>query len=104
MKLRQLLLAGAGALLLGSSAMSANAAPGAGIDLKTTASEGSSIDRVHYRNRRCWRHHGHLHCRVVRRHYRSYAYGPYYPGFYSGYGYGPSINLYLGGGRRHHRW
>ena len=90
MKLKQLLLAGASVMLLGIAP--ATAAPSVGIDLKTEATESTPVDQVHYRYRRCWRHHGYLHCRTARRYYRSYAYGPYY---------GPSIGLYFGGGGRH---
>ena len=92
MKTRLLLLAGAGALMLGGLSLSANAAPAIGADLKTAANENSTVEQVHYRNRRCWRHHGHLHCR-----YRRYV--SYYDGGY--YGSGPSVGLYFGGGGRH---
>jgi hypothetical protein len=95
MKMRLLLLAGAGALTFGSLSLSANAAPSIGSDLKTAANEASTVEQVTYRNRRCWRRHGHLHCR-----YRSYGYSPYYDGGYYSYG-GPSIGLYFGGGGRH---
>ena len=96
MKMRELLLAGTGALTLGSLAIPANAAPAIGIDFKVTAVETSVIDQVNYR--RCWRHHGRLVCRNARRHHHNYGYAPNYDGGY--YGYGPSIGLYSGGGGR----
>jgi hypothetical protein len=98
MKMKALLLAGTGALMLGSLAIPAVAAPTVGVDLKATAAETSAVDHVNYR--RCWRHHGRLVCRYARRHYRNYAYAPYYDDGYYGYGYGPGIGLYLGGGGR----
>jgi hypothetical protein len=94
MRLRQLLLAGTGALLLGALSVPANAAPAIGTDLKAAAGETSAVDRAAYR--RCWRHRGHLHCRHV---VRSYRYAPYdYDDGYYDYGYGPSIGLSFGGG------
>jgi len=96
MRLSLTMLAGAGALMLGSLSLSANAAPAINSDLKTTATESSAVDQVNYRHRRCWRHHGHLHCR-----YRSYGYAPYYDDGYYSYGFGPSVGLYFGGGGRH---
>jgi hypothetical protein len=86
--MKSLLLAGAGALMLGSLAIPASAAPAVG-GLKTTAAETSAVDTVHYR--RCWHRHGHL---VCRRGYR-YGYAPYYD---DGYYYGPGVGLYFGGG------
>ena len=62
-------LAGAGALLLGGFLAPASAAPGLPSGLKPTATENSAVEQVHYRYRRCWRHHGHLHCRRVARRY-----------------------------------
>jgi hypothetical protein len=96
MKLKQLLLTGAGALLLGSLAPAAIAGPALPSSLKPLATENSPIENVHY-GRRCWRHYGHLHCRVVRRYYG----GPYYS-----YGYGPGFGLYFGGHRHwgHRHW
>ena len=88
--MKSLLLAGAGALMLGSLAIPASAAPAVG-GLKTTAAETSAVDRVNYR--RCWHRHGHL---VCRRGYR-YGYAPYYDDGYYGYGYGPGVGLYFGG-------
>src|SRR4051812_24716126 len=97
MMLKELALAGTGALMLG--AMPATAAPTMGVELKTTAAENSSIANVNYR--RCWRgYDGLRRCRYVRHYYRSYGYAPYYDdGYYGyGYGYGPSVGLYFGGG------
>jgi hypothetical protein len=91
--MKSLLLAGAGALMLGSLAIPASAAPAVG-GLKTTAAETSAVDHVNYR--RCWHRHGHL---VCRRGYRD-GYAPYYDDGYYGYGYGPSVGLYFGGGGR----
>jgi hypothetical protein len=96
MKLQALILAGAGALALLSFALPAAAAPSVGADLKTAASENSTVDQVYYRTRHCWRHHGHLHCR-----YHRYGYAPYYDDGYYGYGFGPSIGLSFGGGGHH---
>jgi len=97
------MLAGAGALMLAFS-FPAAATPSFSEHLKSAVNENSTVDQVHYRGRRCWRHHGHLHCR-----YRRHVYAPYYDGGYYGYGFGPSIGLYFGGGRhfhhgRRHRW
>jgi hypothetical protein len=92
--MKSLLLAGAGALMLG--VMPASAAPTVGEALKTTATQNSAVDNVHYG--RCWRgYDGLRRCRYVRR-YRSYGYAPYYDDGYYGYGYGPSVGLYFGGG------
>jgi hypothetical protein len=96
MRLRVTVFAAIGALMLGSLALPAAAAPAVGTDLKTATTESSSFDRVNYR--RCWRHNGHLHCR-----YRRYGYAPYYDDGYYGYGYGPSVGLYFGGGGGHFR-
>ena len=52
MKLRQLLLAGAGALSLGVLSLPASAAPSVGIDLRANAAETSPIENVAHR--RCW--------------------------------------------------
>ena len=97
MKLRELVLAGAGALLLGGVLAPASAAPGLPSGLKPTATENSAVEQVHYRYRRCWRHHGHLHCRRVAR--RNYG------GAYYSYG-GPRLGLYFGGHRHwgHRHW
>ena len=90
--MKSLLLAGAGALMFGSLAIPASAAPAVG-GLQTTAAETSAVDQVNYR--RCWHRHGHL---VCRRGYR-YGYAPYYDDDYYGYGYGgPSLGLFFGGG------
>ena len=85
----------AAALALGMYAAPVSAAPLANVQgLETEA--GTAAEPVHYRRyRRCWRHHGHWHCR--RAHYRPYYYG-YAPGYYS---YGPRFGLYFGGHRRH---
>ena len=88
--MKSLLLAGAGALMLSGLAIPASAAPAVG-GLKTTAAETAVVDHVNYR--RCWRRHGHLVC-------RRYGYAPYYDDGYYGYGYGPGIGLYFGGGGR----
>ncbi len=90
--MKSLLLAGAGALMLGSLAIPASATPTVS-GLKTNAAETLAVDHVNYR--RCWHRHGYL---VCRRGYR-YGYAPYYydDGYY-GYGYGPSVGLYFGGG------
>lgn len=95
--MKSLLLAGAGALMLGSLAIPASAAPAVG-GLKTTAAETSAVDHVNYR--RCWHRHGHL---VCRRGYR-YGYAPYYDDGYYGYGYGPGVGLYFGGGGGGRGW
>ena len=95
MRLRELVIAGSAALMLG--ALPASAAPSVGSQLKTTAAENSAVDNVDYR--RCWRgYDGFRPCRYVRRYYRSYGYAPYYDDGYYGYGYGPSVGLYFGGG------
>jgi hypothetical protein len=93
--MKSLLLAGAGALLLGSLAIPASAAPAVG-GFKTGA-ETSAVDHVNYR--RCWHRHGHLVCR--RGYGYRYGYAPYYDDDYYGYGYGPSIGLSFGGGGHH---
>ncbi len=61
----------------------------------------SNVEQVAYR--RCWRHHGRLHCRRTFRRYGYYA-DPYYydPYPYYGYGYGPTIGFSFGGGRHFH--
>jgi hypothetical protein len=89
--MKSLLLASAGALMLGSLAIPASAAP-AVAGLKTTGAETSAVDHVNYR--RCWHRHGYL---VCRRGYR-YGYAPYYDDGDYGYGYGPGVSLYFGGG------
>jgi hypothetical protein len=99
MKLKQLMLGTAGAVMIGMLAGPAAAAPAIGSGLKTAATENSGVEKAAYR--RCWWHHGHRHCRYVSRGYRYYGYAPYYDGGYYGYGYGPSLGLYFGGGHRH---
>jgi hypothetical protein len=90
MRLSKLVFAGTAALIVG--AMPASAAPTVGAQLKTTAAENSAVDNVNYR--RCWRgYDGLRRCRYVRYYY------PYYDDGYYGYGYGPSVGLYFGGGR-----
>src|SRR5437868_1332334 len=90
-EMRLLILASTAALVLG--AMPASAAPIVGAELRTTAAENSAVDNVNYR--RCWRgYDGLRRCRYVR-----YGYAPYYDDGYYGYGYGPSVGLYFGGGR-----
>lgn len=91
MRVKNWLIAMAGAVMLAGMATLAQAAPAGGLtgDLKTTAEQMSPIDQVRYR---CWWHRGHRHCRRVHRHY--------------GYYYGPSFGIYFGGHRhwRHRHW
>ena len=89
MKMKALLMAGAGALMLGGLALPAGAAPALGA-LQPNAVQSSAVDHVNYR--RCWHRHGGLACRR----YNS----SYYDGGYYGYGYGPGVGLYFGGGGR----
>jgi hypothetical protein len=103
MAIKHWLIGSAGLLAASFVTLPASAAPAGGIgtDLKSTASEMSSVDQV---RRRCWWHRGHWHCR---RHYRYYGYPSYYgyPGGYYGFS-GPGFGFYFGGHRRHHhhRW
>lgn len=91
------LSAAAGAAALGMFSATAAAAPlgNAAGGLTSATGENALTQEVRY-GRRCWRHRGHLHCRGHRQH----GYNPYY---YGGYGYGPSINLDIGGHRHGHR-
>ena len=72
MRLRYWLAGIAGAMSLGLVAMAAQAAPGgnAVTDMKSTATEGSPMQNVHYRYR--YREYGYY----PRRHHRHYGYGP----------------------------
>jgi hypothetical protein len=81
--LSKLLSAGGLALALGLLTVPASAAPAnnlAGMKDRST----SAVEDVAYR--RCWWRDGRRHCRYVER-----------------YGYGPSIGVYIGDGRRGHR-
>ena len=80
---------------------SANAAPVSNLASGMQAATPSA-EPVAYR--RCWRHHGVLRCRIVRRYYDDdYGYYDYgYSDPYYGYGYGPSIGLSFGGRGGHH--
>lgn len=98
MRRMQLLGAATGALLLGTFASAAQAAPlgNAAGGLQTATGENALAQDVRW-GRRCWRHRGHVHCRRGHWHY---GYGDYY----RGYGYGPSIGPHFGGHRHgHHR-
>ncbi len=108
MNVRVLLFAGVGAVVLGTLAASANAAPVGAAGIIVSASDVSNIDTVQYR--RCWN------CRpyVPPYFYRGtpwsydpYYYGPLYgygPGYY-GYYYGGDVRAYRGRYRRgHRRW
>lgn len=93
------LSAAAGAAALGMFSATAGAAPlgNTASGVANAAGESKLTEQVRY-GRRCWRHRGHLHCRRV------HTYGYYDPYYYGGYyGYGPSINLNLGGHRHGHR-
>ena len=84
----------ASVLGLGLLATPASAAPM--MNLQGPEVDTGAVEPARY-GRRCWRHHGHLHCRRVY-HRRYYGYGPDY---YPYYGYGPSLGFYFGGGHRH---
>ena len=96
MKVGRWLGGAAVAATLGILSAPAQAAPlgGPADGLRATASENAVTQDVRW-GRRCWRHRGHLHCG---RGYRRFYGDPYY----RGYGYGPSLGLYFGGGHRHH--
>jgi hypothetical protein len=89
---------GSAALLCGFGMFpsSASAAPIGNVSELQTR-DSSNIEKVHS-GRRCWRHHGHWHCRRGYAAYYDEGY-PYYGGYYPSYGYGPSIGLSFGGGR-----
>jgi hypothetical protein len=78
MRLRYWLAGLVGAMSLGLVTMVAQAAPGgnAVTDMKSTVTQGSPMQNVHYRDR--YRDHGYY----PRRHHRYHGYGP---GFYYGY-------------------
>ena len=84
--LSKILSAGALALTLGFLTAPASAAPLGSVD-GVKSGTASAAEQVAYR--RCWWRNGHRHCRWVD----------------DGYGYGPGVNLYFGGGRHghHHR-
>ena len=95
-QMQKLIAAAALAVGLGLMAAPATAGPAGSLagDFRTAAPSTSLAEQI---ARRCWWHRGHRHCRHTgRRHYREY-------------GYGPSVNLHIGGGRhdrghrRHHR-
>jgi hypothetical protein len=100
------LIVGAG--LLAGSASAAPVGNLATLQAPTT----SNVENVAYGYRRCWRHHGRLHCRrAMRRYgyantyyapypYYGYGYGYDYPSYGYGYGYGgPVFGFSFGGGR-----
>jgi hypothetical protein len=97
MRAKHWLIGVAGALAVGFTAMTAQAAPVSGLstELKSTAGQMSNVDQARYH---CWWRHGRRHCRWS--HYRPYYYGGGYPYAYPYYG--PSFGLYFGGGHRHH--
>jgi hypothetical protein len=100
MAFKHWLLGAAGALALSALSVSAQAAPlGVGSeDLKAVAEQNTVVQDVVW-VRRCWRHRGHRHCRMVWLD-RPYYYDAYpYGGYYS---YGPSFGFSFGGGHRHH--
>jgi hypothetical protein len=61
----------------------ASAAPIGSVVSSDVKADASAVEQV---ARRCWRHHGRLHCRG-----RSHVYG-----------YGPSVSIRIGRGYRHH--
>jgi hypothetical protein len=101
MRIRHVLLGATAAIGLGLATVSAEAAPAVttASDLTAAVREASNVDQVYW-SRRCWRHHGHLHCR---RHWVDYGYTPYYSyDPYPYYYYRPSFGFFFGG-HRHHR-
>ena len=86
--MQKLITAAAFAIGIGFMAAPATAAPGslAG-DFRAANPSTSAAEQV---VRRCYWHRGHRHCRDTHRYYREY-------------GYGPSINLNIGGHRHGHR-
>jgi hypothetical protein len=91
-RMQKLIAAAALAVGLGFMALPATAAPAGSLagDFRTAAPSTSLAEQV---ERRCWWHRGERRCSKHRRHYREH-------------GYGPSINLNLGGdrdGRGHRR-
>jgi hypothetical protein len=87
--MQKLITAAALAIGIGFMAAPATAAPTGSLagDFRTAAPSTSATEQI---ARRCWWHRGHRHCRHTHRDYR-------------GYGYGPSINLHIGGHRHGHR-
>jgi hypothetical protein len=98
MKIRQFVFGAAAAIGLGLGAASAQAAPALATagDLTSAVRENSNLDQVYW-GRRCWRHHGYLHCRRV---WVDYGYAPYT--YYEPYYYRPSFGFFFGGPRHHH--
>ena len=82
--LSRIVSAGAFALTLGFLAAPASAAPLGSVDGVKAGTGVSAAEQVAYR--RCWWLDGRRHCRWV-----------------EGYGYGPSVGVYIGDGRRGHR-
>lgn len=94
MMIRNVALTVAGLGLVGLLSLPAQAAPSMSGGL--SAAVPSSVEKANY-GRRCWRRNGKLYCRryVGRGHpYAQHGWGP-------GWGYGPGLNLYFGGGGRH---
>ena len=90
-KTTTLSLAGLGFVAL--LAMPAQAAPTVGA--KGPADVSTSVEKAASYGRRCWRRHGKLYCR--RYVGRGYPYA-HHNGWGPGWGYGPGLNLYFGGG------
>lgn len=90
-RMQKLIAVAALAVGLGFTVVPATAGPAGSLagDFRTAAPSTSLAEQV---NRRCWWHRGERRCSKHRRDYREH-------------GYGPSINLNLGGGRhdRGHR-
>jgi hypothetical protein len=82
--LSRIVSAGAFALTLGFLAVPASAAPLGSVGGVKVGTGVSAAEQVAYR--RCWWRDGRRHCRWV-----------------EGYGYGPSVGVYIGDGRRGHR-
>jgi hypothetical protein len=76
-------------LALGTFALPAAAAPLAGANGVTAGIQTSAAEKAAYR--RCWWRHGVRHCRWV---YDDYG---YWDNGYYGYGYGPSVGVFIGG-------
>lgn len=95
----------AGALMLGSLSLTAQAAPLGGAQDALRADVGQNSQAQDVAWRRCWWHRGHRHCRWVGHrhgyypyyHRRHYGYRPYYRDRYYGAGLAfPGFGFYFG--------